>query len=504
MRNFGHLLNPGFENRRGGRRHLGSCAAPLLALSLLLPGSLSAGELFRKAYLFRSASGETVDAELGSLTVPENRRNPASDEIRLAFVRFPSTAEEPGPPLIYLAGGPGVSGIESVRAGRFPFFMALRQSGDLIALDQRGTGRSQPSLLCRESWRLPLDQPADPDRLLAVAREKAAGCARRLAGAGRDLAGYNVQESAEDVLALRRALGARQIDLLGVSAGSRLALEVLRRDGAAVRRAVLIGVEGPEHGLRLPAATERLLAEISRLAQAYPPLAEAGMDLRALMGRVLARLEDRPVTVEVYDAVAGQETPLAIGPFDLLEVTVRLLNGRAGIARLPALYLELERGDFSELAQEVVRLRKGRLGSAAAYVRDCASGVPEARWRRIQAEAPGTLLGRLLDFPFPELCEAWGIPPVAAEARTPVTSAVPALLISGTLDARTPAENAREVAQGLSRASHLVLSGAGHGDDLLTSSPQILDEVLRFLRGQEPSTTEILLPPLELAPALMP
>jgi pimeloyl-ACP methyl ester carboxylesterase len=458
---------------------------------------LAADEVFRKPYTFRSSSGESVAAELGSLAVPENRRNPRSGEIHLVFLRFAATAAHPGPPLVYLAGGPGVSGIESVRGGRFAFFMALRQVGDLIALDQRGTGRSQPSLLCTDGWGLPFDQPGDPAGLLTLAREKAALCSRRLAAAGRDLAGYDVEQSAEDVLALRRALGAERVDLLGFSAGSRLALEVLRRDETAVRRAVLVGVEGPEHGLRLPAATEELLVEISRRVREQPGLAGAGTDLHALMGEVLARLAHHPVAVEVYDAVTASNRPLVIGPFDVQEVTVRLLDDRAGIARLPQLFLAMERGDFAAVAEEVVRLRKGSLGSAAAYVRPCASPVPAERWRRIQDEAPGTLLGRFLDFPFPDICDAWGVAPTALGVAAPVRSRVPALLISGTLDARTPVANAVEVAAGLPNASSLVLSGAGHGDDLLTSSPRILEEVLRFLRGQQPSTTRIELPPLE-------
>ena len=50
-------------------------------------------------------SGESTEAEMGTLVVPYNRSDPDSYEIALKFVRFPATTNEPGPPLVYLAGG---------------------------------------------------------------------------------------------------------------------------------------------------------------------------------------------------------------------------------------------------------------------------------------------------------------------------------------------------------------------------------------------------------------
>ena len=61
-----------------------------------------AGDLKIEPYVFE-ARGEKVEAELGRLLVPENRRNPNSNLIELAFVRFKSTNPKPGPPSVYLA-----------------------------------------------------------------------------------------------------------------------------------------------------------------------------------------------------------------------------------------------------------------------------------------------------------------------------------------------------------------------------------------------------------------
>lgn len=83
-----------------------------------------AGDLKIEPYVFEAASKEKVEAELGRLRVPENRLNPRSKLIELAFVRFKSTAQKPGPPIIYLAGGPGGSAIAAVRGSRFLLFLS--------------------------------------------------------------------------------------------------------------------------------------------------------------------------------------------------------------------------------------------------------------------------------------------------------------------------------------------------------------------------------------------
>jgi hypothetical protein len=79
-----------------------------------------AGDLKIKPYVFENGKGEKVDAELGTLLVPENRSDSQSNLIELAFVRFKSTARNPGPPIVYLAGGPGGSGSGAATGSRFP------------------------------------------------------------------------------------------------------------------------------------------------------------------------------------------------------------------------------------------------------------------------------------------------------------------------------------------------------------------------------------------------
>src|SRR5215213_10204171 len=103
----------------------------LTIVFLLSSASINAqpksGILKLKPYTFENGKKEKVDAEFGTLLVPENRSDPQSNLIELAFVRFKSTAKNPGPPIVYLAGGPGGSGVFTAQGSRFPLFMALRE-----------------------------------------------------------------------------------------------------------------------------------------------------------------------------------------------------------------------------------------------------------------------------------------------------------------------------------------------------------------------------------------
>ena len=140
-----------------------------LALACLLSAPFAArADAADEAFVFKSANGQITDAIRGAFQVPENRADPGSRMLTLRYVRFPSTSSKPGAPIIYLSGGPGGSGIETAKRERFPLFMAMRQFGDVIALDQRGTGASDDTPLC-EPKAAPSDSQLMTDEAYAAA-----------------------------------------------------------------------------------------------------------------------------------------------------------------------------------------------------------------------------------------------------------------------------------------------------------------------------------------------
>src|SRR5215471_2774869 len=118
-------------------------------------GYVAASPAGEQPFTFKTWNGQQLDALRGSLAVPENRASPRSRQITIRYVRLPAAAgNEHAPPIVYLAGGPGASGIEAINY-RYEMFMAMRQYGDVIALDQRGTGSSNDVPSCRSRRTLP-------------------------------------------------------------------------------------------------------------------------------------------------------------------------------------------------------------------------------------------------------------------------------------------------------------------------------------------------------------
>ncbi len=85
------------------------CATPCALASL----QEDASPITWKPFETRSATGDSLEGRIGRLAVPERHAMPDGPQITLAFAHFKSTAEDPGPPIFYLAGGPGGSGLNN-------------------------------------------------------------------------------------------------------------------------------------------------------------------------------------------------------------------------------------------------------------------------------------------------------------------------------------------------------------------------------------------------------
>lgn len=415
-------------------------------------------------------------------------------------MRFKSTGKNPGTPILYLVGGPGGSAISQARGVGFPLYMALREAGDFILLDQRGTGMSKPNLTCREKLNYPLDKPLEPKELLRLYLEQSRACAEYWRSQGVDLSGYNTNENADDVEALRKALSIPKLSLFGTSYGTHLSLATIRRHGENLNRVVIAGIEGPDHTHKLPSNVQNNLEQIAQIYKADRNIGKAIPDLLGLMQVLLERLEKQPVTVEVTDPETKQKVKVTVGAFDLQFLVANLLPGRvSAIKRFASVAVAMSKGDFSFLAQISLDARTGSIGSAMSFVMDCASGVSRERWAQIKREEKTRMVGSLIDFPFPDICAAWGRPDLGSTFRSPVKSKLPVLFISGTLDGRTPVSNAEEIRQGFPNSVHLIVDQAGHVDASMFK-PQTIQVMLEFLKGLPVSTTRVASPPLEFPP----
>lgn len=473
------------------------CVLILIISAATISAQPKAGALKLKPYTFENDKKEKVDAEFGTLMVPENRSNLQSDLIELAFVRFKSTAKNPGPPIVYLAGGPGGSGIFTAKGSRFPLFMALRDVADVIAFDQRGTGFSKPNLGCYERLSLPLDVAPSREAAIKELRENSQGCISYWRDIQRvDLTGYNTNESADDLEDLRKALGANQISLWTISYGTHLAFATMRRHPKSIHRAILAGTEGPDHTYKLPSNIQKHLEDLAAVIKADPVVGKEVPDFLGLMKTVFDRLDAQPETVEITDPQTKLKVKVIVNKF-VMQYIVANNIGTTVTARFPALFYRASKGDFTNPAQVWLNQSRSEIGSAMSYMMDCASGQTATRRERIAREVKGTLLEDISNFPFPDVCEEWKAPDLGDEFRSPLRSEVPVLFISGTLDARTPVSNAEEYRTGFPNSTHMIIEGAVHSDPLFLSSPKIKEGMIEFLKGQPVTNTTITAAPMK-------
>jgi pimeloyl-ACP methyl ester carboxylesterase len=188
--------------------------------------------------------------------------------------------------------------------------------------------------------------------------------------------------------------------------------------------------------------------------------------------------------VEVNLEHEGKTTRVVLGKYDVQVQVAQALSAPWWSMRLPATLAEMKRGDFSRYAREAVSSSTGIRLSLMALQMDCASGISAQRRARIETELETSILGNAINEPFPQICEFVTAPDLGEGFRSLASTDVPTLFISGTLDGRTPVSNAEEVRAFFSQNQHIVIEGAGHGDDLFVGSAQILQGMQEFMRGQ--------------------
>lgn len=479
----------------------------LLLASGLWPGDLvvaqnssdhKLGSLRFEPYSYQF-EGRTVEAELGRLVVKENRSNPNSNLIELAFARLKSTAPNPGPPIVYLEGGPGSSAISVARYSEYMrAFMKLREVGDVILLDQRGVGFSRPNLTRLSAQSLPLDFFAKEADALRTMKERTREAAEYFRRQFVDLPAYNTIESANDIDDLRKALGVAKINIVGFSYGTHLGLAAIRYHGAYLNRVALLGTEGPNHTQKLPSTSQKQLETISKLVAKDPTVGAKVPDMVGLLKRILDRLEKQAATVRITDSRANRPVDLTIGKFGLQLILIIDLGDASDIPIIPALLYTIDKRDYSILSRFVER-RYNQFSAGVPVmmgVMDSSSGATRDRIAQIKREARNTLLGNVMNFL--DVGDIFGNPDLGDEYRSAIRTSVPTLFISGTLDNNTPPFQADEVRKFFKNSVHLTVENAGHEQMLV--NPRVQQAMVDYFSGRDVSNQTIALPPLRFLP----
>lgn len=432
-------------------------------------------------------TGEQLSVETGRLELPENRLQDKGRRISIAYYRVRSTSASPSSPVFLLAGGPGSSWMNSVhKAERFKEIKFYQTYSDVVIFDQRGAGQSIPNLQCEGRKNIDRNLPFSFELLKPALQELAMACRVHWEKEGVDLSAYNTDENAADVNDLRIALGYEKIILVGGSYGSHLGLHFMRRFPLVVDRAILYGIEGPDHTWDSPSGRLATLQRIAAAAEAdsYYEGKIPTMGLLGALAVTLERLSEKPVMVQLSHR--GQT-------FDVLvnkEVVQAIADYRAGKRSQPEVWpnaiLAMYHGDLSLPARAAMGMRSIPSPDAMSNAMDFASGISPSRKQAISNDSARKLLGDI-NWDYTAMENVWGVDDLGADYRKNIVSNIPTLLVHGTWDTSTPIENAYETLASLENGQLIEVIGGTHGAlyNLYEHWPKIYPLLGRFIRGKK-------------------
>ena len=421
---------------------------------------------------------EDVVADCGQLQVYENRQTKTGRIIPINFIRVRAKSGVPTTDaVIELTGGPGAAATANA-AGLIGISNSLA-TRDYILVDQRGTGGSNP-LDC-----IKYDFEAEPETfqemfvfgMMDTGRIRS--CMEELEKRA-DLTQYTTSIIADDVDDLRAALGYETLTLKGGSYGTTLALEYIRRHEPHTRAALLLGALPTTMNQTETIARdmEDMLMVLFDDCEGDVACSAAYPNFRQDFHDVLAQVREAPLEIVIPHPQSGEPTPVVVR-YEKLIIAIRYaLYSTQLSAGLPIAIDDAKGGDYARLTQFlpqlIVALGNGVHEGMWASVR-CAEEFPYLDVARARALSEGTVLGTERLDSGQAICAFWPRGKAAVDFHEPVVSDVPALVISGEVDASTPPIAGTNAAKHLSngrlvlvpKRSHWGLSGEPCTDGLI-------------------------------------
>jgi pimeloyl-ACP methyl ester carboxylesterase len=413
---------------------------------------------FKACSLSSPMARDSIEAQCAKFAVPEDRARPGGRKIDLNIAWLPATkdGDKAADPVFFLAGGPGQAAVAS-----YPMlddvFKEVRKHRDVILVDQRGTGESN-LLACKM---VDPDQPSTPG--VEAAQAEASKCAAELS-AKADLRHYTTSDAIADLDAVREAIGATQINLVGVSYGTRVAQQYAMHHPQATRSIVLDSVV--PNTLQLGNIFARNLDDALALQFALCSKAPACKgklgDPRVELDQLLAKLRAAPVTVQFRDATTGEQQDGTLTADTVAGLVRMYAYMPAAGSLLPKLIHEANNGRYAGLLA-LAKMMSGDLKDSMAMGMQFSVICSEDNEGMVaRAEDANTVLGTAMTDSMAAMCKVWPKGAVPADFHKPLATDVPALVLEGEFDPVTPPRYGEEVVKTLPNGRLFTLRGQGH------------------------------------------
>ncbi len=408
--------------------------------------------------------GVEEDLLCGSYDVFENRAVKSGRTIALNIVLMPATGQPvERDALVYLAGG-GVVPATRYASLFARSFRQLREHRDVLLVDQRGTGKSNP-----------LDCPGLPSP-----RHDGGDASAYLAGIGRcrdelskraDLSLYTTSIAMDDLDEVRAALGYDRLDLMGMSYGTKAAQVYLRQHPSRVRVMTLQGPMPMDAAMWLeqPKSAQAALDLVFKGCAADADCAKAFPDLPREFAAVRERLASQPATVRA-EAPDGSSMTVTVTEQILVDNVSGMLGMSRGVRDIPALIHEAFIGDYTTLGTLAAEEGAAPPGARPIAPRGlyltlaCAESIPQFSPADIDGATAGTFMGSRWLRSEVAMCDRWVKARLPAGFWNPVSSDVPALVMAGAFDPTTPPRYAESVAKHFANGRLIILPARSHND----------------------------------------
>jgi pimeloyl-ACP methyl ester carboxylesterase len=421
----------------------------------------------------------TVNAFCTMISVPEDWGAPQGRHIELHVAVVKSGAPRPPSDLVtFLDGGPGGAATEDYPE-LAPAFAPLREKRNILLIDQRGTGKSNP-LHCDAEKNS--DNGAVKD--LANRVQLVEQCLDRVRAFGAP-EHYATSDATHDLEAVRQALGSPLLNLYGTSYGTRVAQQYAAHYAASVRSIVLDSTVpnelalGSDHARNLETALRQQFELCTKDARCQKNFGDTYQTLY----RLRDHLREHPAVVTLRDPNSFEPAHVQMGAEDLAAIVRFYAYSPLTTALLPLMLHEADQGNYEPLLSQKKMLADSLGTEISGGMELSVICTEDADLLSSNPTDGATLMGSSTIERIKSACSIWPKGQRPADFHHPFASSLPVLILEGQYDPVTPPAYGEQVLRNLTHARLLVAQGQGHGVGAAGCMPKLVGE---FVDDLEP------------------
>ena len=451
---------------QGSAANSGAIDAPMPAI----PEGLD--KYYSQDVAWESCSG---GRECASITVPLDYDNPGGETIEIAMSKRPADGDAIGT-LVINPGGPGVSGLDTVKDASYLFDSDIRANFDILGFDPRGVGKSNP-IDCVDDQTLVELLDGSVDTSVANSQEQAEaevkafvdGCS---ANSGDILPFLGTKYAAKDIDVIRHLVGDPKLYYVGFSYGTFLGMEYAEQFPDNTGRLILDGPVDTSIGLARMSGDQTMGFETTIHRYLEDCLKSDSCPFTGSVDDAMTQVHDLLTTVaETPYPTKDPDRPLLAPQF--FNGMVLPLYTRSAWAMLTGAFRDLiENNDgtqlqlLSDLSQE--RQEDGSFesnGIEALLTINCADYPPSdpAEMESVSAElrenAP--VLGDI-QTAGADVCAYWPYSPTELPGPIAAAGSAPIVVVGTLYDPATPYQWAKSVHEQLENSVLVTWNGDGH------------------------------------------